>query len=129
MTSYHHSAHDHMYSIHVCDKVFSDLQQVSGFLRVLWFNTLKKPNYNLYIQLWGSSVVVGFIPMQWLPITTPTKARCTLYSIQPYVIKFVCDLHQVGGFLRVLWFPPPIKRTPWYNWNIVDRGIKHNNPK
>jgi len=32
-------------------------------------------------------------------------------SIQPYVIKFVSDLRQVGGFLRVLLFPPPIKLT------------------
>jgi hypothetical protein len=29
-----------------------------------------------------------------------------VYSIQHYVIKFVSDLRQVGGFLR---FPPPIK--------------------
>ena len=28
-----------------------------------------------------------------------------------YVIKLVSDLQQVGGFLRVLRFPPPIKRT------------------
>jgi hypothetical protein len=28
-----------------------------------------------------------------------------------YVIKFVSDLRQVGGFLRVLRFPPPIKPT------------------
>jgi hypothetical protein len=28
-----------------------------------------------------------------------------------YVIKFVSDLRQLGGFLRVLRFPPPIKRT------------------
>jgi hypothetical protein len=27
------------------------------------------------------------------------------------VIKFVSDLRQIGGFLRVLWFPPPIKLT------------------
>ena len=32
-----------------------------------------------------------------------------VYSIQHYVIKFVLDLWQVGGFLRVLLFPPPIK--------------------
>jgi hypothetical protein len=32
-------------------------------------------------------------------------------SIQHYVIKFVSDLQQVGGFLRVLRFPPPIKLT------------------
>jgi hypothetical protein len=32
-----------------------------------------------------------------------------MYSIQHYVIKFVGDLWQVGGFLWVLRFPPPIK--------------------
>ena len=26
-----------------------------------------------------------------------------------YMMKFVCDLWHVGGFLRVLQFPPPIK--------------------
>ena len=31
-----------------------------------------------------------------------------VYSIQHYVIMFVNDLRQVDGFLRVLWFPPPI---------------------
>jgi hypothetical protein len=34
-----------------------------------------------------------------------------VYSIQHYVIKLVSDLRQVGGFLRVLRFPPPIKLT------------------
>ena len=34
-----------------------------------------------------------------------------VYSIQLYVIKFVSDLWQVGGFLGVLRFPPPIKLT------------------
>jgi hypothetical protein len=32
-----------------------------------------------------------------------------VYLIQHYVIKFVSDLRQVGDFLRVLRFPPPIK--------------------
>jgi hypothetical protein len=31
------------------------------------------------------------------------------YSKQHYVIKFGSDLRQVGGFLRVVRFPPPIK--------------------
>jgi hypothetical protein len=47
---------------------------------------------------------------------------------QLYVIKFVNDLWQVGRFLRVLWFPPPIK-LPRYNWNIVESGLKHHKPK
>jgi len=34
-----------------------------------------------------------------------------VYSIQNFVIKFVSDLRQVGGFHRVLRFPPPIKLT------------------
>ena len=32
-------------------------------------------------------------------------------DVQHYVIKFVSDWWQVGGFLRVLRFPPPIKLT------------------
>ena len=32
-------------------------------------------------------------------------------SIQHYEIKFVSDMLQVGGFLRALRFPPPIKLT------------------
>jgi hypothetical protein len=48
--------------------------------------------------------------------------------IQHYVIKFVSDLQQVGGFLRVLQFPPPKNWLPRYNWNIVESGIKHRNP-
>ena len=34
-----------------------------------------------------------------------------VYSIQHYVIQFVSDLRQVGGFLLVFRFPPPIKLT------------------
>jgi hypothetical protein len=34
-----------------------------------------------------------------------------VYSIQHYVIRFVSDSRQVGGFLRTLRFHPPIKLT------------------
>ena len=34
-----------------------------------------------------------------------------VYKLQHYVMKFVSDLRQVGGFLRVLRFPPAIKLT------------------
>ena len=50
-----------------------------------------------------------------------------VYSIQHYVIKFVSHVRQVGGFLRVLWFPPLIKLSPRYNWNIVESDVKHHN--
>ena len=48
--------------------------------------------------------------MQSVPITTESRSS-EVYSIQHYVIKFVNDLRQVGGFPRVLRFPPPIKPT------------------
>jgi hypothetical protein len=33
------------------------------------------------------------------------------WGVRHYVIKFFSDLRQVSGFLRVLWFLPPIKLT------------------
>ena len=32
-------------------------------------------------------------------------------GVQHYMIKFVSDLRQVCGFLRILQFPPPVKLT------------------
>ena len=56
-------------------------------------------------------MIVGFITTYMQVVPTPTKvvssnpAHGEVYSIQHYVI---C---QVGGFLWVLRFPPPIKLT------------------
>ena len=49
-----------------------------------------------------------FLPFKFAP-HHPTNGE--VYSIQHYVIKFVSDLRQVGGFLQVLRLPPPIKLT------------------
>ena len=60
-------------------------------------------------------MVVGFTTTY--AITTkvvslnPADGEVYNYMIQHYLIKFVSNLWQVGGFLRVLRFPPPIKRT------------------
>jgi hypothetical protein len=55
------------------------------------------------------------LSMQSVPITTNVvslnPAHGEVYSIQDYVIKFVSDLQQVGGFFLALPFPPPIKLT------------------
>ena len=60
-----------------------------------------------------------------MPITTKIVSlnpfNGEVYSIQHYVIKFVSDLWQDGGFLQVFRFPPPR-----YNWNIVESGGKHH---
>ena len=44
------------------------------------------------------------LPQYWRTWRKPSTCRKSL-------IKFVSDLQQVGGFLRFLWFPPPIKLT------------------
>ena len=55
------------------------------------------------------------LPMQSVPITTKVVSlnpiHGKVHSIQHYVIKLVSDLLQVSGFLRVLWFLPPIQLT------------------
>ena len=55
-------------------------------------------------------------PMQSVSIITKVvssnSAHGEVYAIQHYlVVKFVNDLRQVGSFVRVLRFPPPIKLT------------------
>jgi hypothetical protein len=53
--------------------------------------------------------------VQSVPITTKIVSSNPVHgdvcSIQHYVIKFVSDFQQVGVFLRVLRFAPPIKLT------------------
>ena len=61
-------------------------------------------------------------------VVSSNPAQGDVYSIQHYVIKFVNDLRQVGGFLWVLRFPPPIKLIPQYNWNIIESAVKHHKP-
>jgi hypothetical protein len=55
------------------------------------------------------------LPVQSIPVITKVvstnSAHGEVYSIQHYVIKLVSDLRQVGGFIRELRFPPPIKLT------------------
>ena len=79
------------------------------------FNNCLNIHRNLH-YLWGrhhDRMVVGFITVQSVPITTKVVssnlAYGEMYSIQHCVIKFVSNLRQVGGVLRVRWFPQPIK--------------------
>ena len=52
-----------------------------------------------------------------------------VYSIQHYVIKFVSDLRQVGSFLLVFRFPPPIKLTIYtVTLILLKSGVKHHKP-
>jgi hypothetical protein len=64
----------------------------------------------------GAVVIVWYLDLQ-LPVTSVSittkyvSSNPACDSMQHYVIKFVSDLQQVGGFLRVLRFPPPKKLT------------------
>ena len=55
----------------------------------------------------------GRIPMKSASITTKfvssNPVHGEVYSIQRYMIKYVSNLRQFGGFHRVLRLPPPIK--------------------
>ena len=45
-------------------------------------------------------------PVLKIRVVSSNPAHCEEYSTQHYIIKFVSDFRQVGGFLR---YPPPIK--------------------
>ena len=78
------------------------------------FDTFYLDNYILNLEykllVWGHRghdrivVVLTTTYMQSVPITTKVMSsnlvHGEMYSIQHYVIKFVSDLWQVGGFLR-----------------------------
>ena len=70
----------------------------------------------------GCHVMVVIVWHTWLALqsllitpkvvsSNPTHGKMYIYSIQHYVIMFVSNSRQVGGFLLVLRFPPPIKQT------------------
>ena len=60
-------------------------------------------------------MVVEFTNVQSVPITTKVVSSNLFHGEVFFVAilcdKFVSDLRQVGCFLRVLRFPPPIKVT------------------
>ena len=69
-------------------------------------------------------MVVGFTTICATKVVSSNLTHGEVCSIQHYVIKFVSDLWQVDGFLRVC----QQKNWPqWYNWNIVESCTKHHN--
>jgi len=59
----------------------------------------------------GYRMVVGFTTTCVVSAKHHLSCEFEPRSWRHYVIKFVSDMRQVGGFLRVLRFPPPIKLT------------------
>jgi hypothetical protein len=67
----------------------------------------KSPNGNNYSFI----CTIFFFKLCNGRVVSSNPVHGEVYSIQHYVIKFVRDLQQVDGFLRVLRFPPPINLT------------------
>ena len=54
-------------------------------------------------------MVAGLTPIYaTTKVVSYNSAHGEVYSIQHYVLKFVIDLRQVGGFVYIFRFPPPI---------------------
>jgi hypothetical protein len=81
-------------------------------------NHILRPKYNTQWINWSSwSWSYGSLYFITIYAITAYHHWCCEFEyrsgrgVQHYVIKFVSDLRQVGGFLRVIRFPPPIKLT------------------
>ena len=57
----------------------------------------------------GFTTIVGLTTTHLIKFMSSNPAHGDVDSIQHNVIKFVSDLRQIGGFLGILQFPPPIK--------------------
>ena len=96
------------------DEVYSIQYYVIKFVSDLW-SLMVMIVWQLDLQLLMQSVSITTEVLSWNP------AHDEVYWIKNYVIKFVSDLQQVCGFLRVLWFAPPIKL---YCHNIAEILLK-----
>jgi hypothetical protein len=74
---------------------------ISSLIQYLLFVLVKNQNINRSFTVPTVTKFVSF----------SNPAHGEVYSIQHYVIKFVSDLRQIGGFPRVLRFAPEIKLT------------------
>jgi hypothetical protein len=129
------SVQGEVYSIqHYVIQFVSDLRQVGGFLYTTLCDTV--------CQWLATGRWFSLYNIMWYSLSV-TCDRSVVFSIQHYVIKFVSDLWQVGGFLYTTlcdtvcqwlatgrWFSPvlrfsqSIKLTATrYNWNIVENGV------
>jgi hypothetical protein len=96
-------------------KICSEKININQLLRVMYFESNTVWNQSNLCTFYFQHVIHSTIHVQSVPINTKVVssnlAHSEVHLIQHYVIKFVSDLQQVGGFLWVLWFPPPIKLT------------------
>jgi hypothetical protein len=78
------------------------------YIAIMKHRVFKQKGAVVVVIVWSLDLQ---LTVQSVHITTIVVSSNPFIAIQHYVIKFVSDLRQVGGFLWVLWFPPPIKLT------------------
>jgi hypothetical protein len=109
-------AHGEVFLIqHYVMMFISDLRQVGGFLRVLRINSIRQHKdikcVEKSIQLSKRNTPNFNNSVSLIDLSPPHLCANPICLLQHYVMMFISDLRQVGGFLRVLRFPPPIKLT------------------
>jgi len=75
----------------------------------MYFCTIYFQDYNACTDISMLYMYILYIYNKLVASSNPVHGES--YSIKHNVEKFVSDLRQVGGFLRVLPFPPPIILT------------------
>jgi hypothetical protein len=89
----------------------------TGIFFKLYFTYYQSICFSTLLIIRAVVVVIVWKLDSQLHVPITSKVVCSnpvhdeVYSIQHYVIKFVSDLRQFGGFLRELRFPPSIKLT------------------
>ena len=84
-------------------KIISSPLTRKGLVRIHFFN-----NKQVLFEIFFCKILQLF---KVVVVLSSNLVHGKVYLIQHYVIKFVSDLRQVDGFLRVFQFPPPIKLT------------------
>jgi hypothetical protein len=102
------------------NNVWCALIFISTFL--LSFNLLQCPSWSWSYGSWIYNYMC-YLCLSLLKLWVQTS-RCTRYNIMWN--KCVSDLWQVGGFLWVHGFPPPIKLTATIS--LVESDVKHIKP-
>jgi hypothetical protein len=94
------------------ERILKKMRKYLGYF--VWKITILRQKILFFPNL-GGARRVGPSPESAVAIITnivnPNPVHGEVYSILYHVIKFVSDLRQLGGFLRVLRFPPQIKLT------------------
>ena len=98
-------------------EIYCKIEQYSFHTEGSFIKSVQKGSHstcNTWMEIWGhrlhSVLIIPLTQCSFLFFRS-NPVHGEVYSLQHYVIKFVSDLRQVGGFLRVLRFPPPIKLT------------------